>query len=950
MEFAPVEVSVPGSPMRVFPPAAMDELTEHARTLLEANGGWTFGVEVPWAYARPDGLEMPAQGWKLHISATEASAPEVLDAVVPVLIAEGAAFKFAATKALVRILNSSTAARASGGKFLTIYPADDEQAVRVAEACHQATAGLTGPVILSDRPYRPGSLVHYRYGGFSDQHAIDADGMVVHLIRTPDGQNVPDERKAAYQAPAWAADPFQPPVPATELPQAPAPQSSPVLLNGRYLVRAALRHANKGGTYLAEDIANGVHVVIKEGRPHVGGSVESGGDARDRVRHEARMLEMASPIGLTPALVEVFEQGGHVFLVEEHIPASTLREMVADRTDPPEPGLPPLEVAVLAALLAQTMASFHAAGIVLRDFNPNNVLTGNDHELVLVDLELAHPLGEDPGAPAGTPGYASPEQLRGQPTGLTDDYWSLGATIAYVATGADPYLPADVTQTWSDPARLECWVASHLADGQMEPSVAAAILGCMAARPEERLAPKDVLAILRGKRRPPVRRARPAAGTTTRPDPAMVATGAVEWLLRSIGTGTSGHLWPAGPTGLPLDPANVQSGASGVGLFLAQAAPVLREVDGMGGVNGMGRRIDTALAAAAAWVSDRIARGPQRPPGLYFGTAGVAWFLTEAATVLDRPEIARRANELALSLPVRVPNPDLSHGTAGVGLGQLHQWRRTGDDRFLARAMLSAEHIVQTARRAAGEPITWTVPESAPTRLAGTTTYGFAHGTAGIATFLLYAGAATGEAAFTELGAAALASLLPHAVEVDTAAYWPVGPDNDELWPHWCNGSSGIGTAMLRAHLATGEDVFRRAAEAAARAGFRERWRHGPVQCHGLAGDSELVLDLATLGGDADSRDRHRARAADQADALWLMRRHDARGRGRPDEPASPDKTGPDKIGTAVFADDTGTGVSAGFGTGLAGIGSFFLRLSTALQGGYSPRPLLLDELLSARG
>ena len=46
----------------------------------------------------------------------------------------------------------------------------------------------------------------------------------------------------------------------------------------------------------------------------------------------------------------------------------------------------------------------------------------------------------------------------------------------------------------------------------------------------------------------------------------------------------------------------------------------------------------------------------------------------------------------------------------------------------------------------------------------------------------------------------------------------------------------------------------------------------------------------------------------------------------------------------AVFADDTGSGVCAGFGVGIAGVGSFFSRL---VSGG--PRPLLLDELLPTR-
>src|SRR5581483_6499847 len=252
--------------------AVAEDLCVAARASLAADDGWRFSVDGPWAFATPASAHSPEQGWKLHVSATEASAPDVLAACLPVLVTEGVPFKFAAGQPIVRLLNATHADRASGGKFITVYPADDAQAVRLAEACHRVTEGLTGPVILSDRAYRPGSLVHYRYGGFSAAPAVDPDGVVVHLITGPDGRPLPDERTASYRAPSWLADPFQPAAPGgPAAPPAPAAGAGgAVVLHGRYHVQGALSHANKGGTYLAEDAATGALVVIKEGRPHVG--------------------------------------------------------------------------------------------------------------------------------------------------------------------------------------------------------------------------------------------------------------------------------------------------------------------------------------------------------------------------------------------------------------------------------------------------------------------------------------------------------------------------------------------------------------------------------------------------------------------------------------------------------------------------------------------------------
>jgi hypothetical protein len=915
----------------------LDELTASGRALVAAAGDhWRFSVQGPWAHATPAGVETPEQGWKLHISATGVSAPDVLAATVPVLVAEGVPFKFAAGQRVVRMLNSTHADRASGGKFLTVYPADDAQAVRLAEACHRATAGLAGPVILSDRAYRPGSLVHYRYGGFSGSPAIDNDGLVVHLIKGPDGAPLADERTASYRAPSWLVDPFQPTAPAAApAATAPAAAGGVVVLNDRYQVQGALSHANKGGTYLAEDATTGALVVIKEGRPHVGD--EGRGDARARVRHEARMLTVVESLARAPRLVEVFEQGGHVFLVEEYVDAPSLREVVEGDTAGPAAPLPADEIFELATALAETLAAFHAAGVVVGDFNPNNILVTDDGAVVVIDLEHARPAGEPLGGPAGTPGYASPEQLRGESAGEADDRWSLGATIAYLATGADPYFPAGADDAWSDPARLGVWLEAQVAAGTVDAVLAAVALGAMAPRPTDRLSPVAVLTTLRGEgsRTAPGRGGAPAATALadTEEEAAEVVVDLAHWLLDTMGTGPAGHLWPAGAAAASLDPIAVQAGASGVGLFLAQLLraagdlpePARRRLDEA--------RLREALGQTAGWVAEQLARNPKRPPGLYFGTSGVAWFLAEAAGALGRDDLLRRANELALSLPVRVPNNDITHGTAGIGLGQLQQWLVTGDDRFLARAVVAAEQVLRAAVHADGDEggVTWPVPAGAPTRLAGTVSYGYAHGSAGIATFLLAVAAATGEPAFAAVATEALLTVLPQAVSLDGAAYWPASPDDAGdsseagYWPSWCNGSSGMGTAFLRAHLVTGEPTFRVAAEAAAKAGLRERWRSSAGQCHGLAGDAELLLDLGALpAGARPTDDPYRRAALAAADALLLQRRTPGSGSG------------------TVFADDSGATVSAGFGTGVAGTGAFLLRL---VVGG--PRLLMLDALLS---
>src|SRR5260370_36217692 len=93
-----------------------------------------------------------------------------------------------------------------------------------------------------------------------------------------------------------------------------------------------------------------------------------------------------------------------------------------------------------------------------------------------------------------------------------------------------------------------------------------------------------------------------------------------------------------------------------------------------------------------------------------------------------------------------------------------------------------------------------------------------------------------------------------------------------------------MGAAFRRAHLAPGDPPFRMAAGPAAGAGLRARWRSSAGQCHGLAGDAELLLDLAALparGTAAKNTEAARRAALVAADALLLQRRTPAaRGTG----------------------------------------------------------------------
>jgi WD40 repeat protein/serine/threonine protein kinase len=144
------------------------------------------------------------------------------------------------------------------------------------------------------------------------------------------------------------------------------------------------------------------------------------------------------------AIHAVSDDGPVPYLVMEYIRGTTLEERVKRAG-----ALELTEVLRIGVQTAKGLAAAHAQGVVHRDIKPGNILLENGIERVkITDFGLARAAEEAGGMQgavlAGTPGYMSPEQARGEPTDHRTDLFSLGSVLYTLCAGRPPFW-ADTT-------------------------------------------------------------------------------------------------------------------------------------------------------------------------------------------------------------------------------------------------------------------------------------------------------------------------------------------------------------------------------------------------------------------------------------------------------------------------------------------------------------------------
>ncbi|UQA56168.1 serine/threonine-protein kinase [Polyangium aurulentum] len=213
---------------------------------------------------------------------------------------------------------------------------------------------------------------------------------------------------------------------------------------GRLVLLRKLGEGAMGVVYAAYDEALDRRVAVKV--------LKSGGATSDWLVREAQALAKLSH----PNVVPVYDVGKHedsLFLAMEFVEGRTLRAFAE------EPGRSLEDVVRALVGAGRGLAAAHEAGLVHRDFKPENVLVGEDRRARVVDFGLAGlsvaaaeparsgrarpnalraPLTM-PGTLLGTPVYMAPEQFHGERATAASDQWSFAISLYELAYGQRPF-------------------------------------------------------------------------------------------------------------------------------------------------------------------------------------------------------------------------------------------------------------------------------------------------------------------------------------------------------------------------------------------------------------------------------------------------------------------------------------------------------------------------------
>jgi len=258
---------------------------------------------------------------------------------------------------------------------------------------------------------------------------------------------------------------------------------------GQYTLEEKIGSGGMGDVYRASHALLRRPTAIKLLLPGRGGSAELA-----RFEREVQTTSQLTH----PNTVAIYDYGrtpdGLFYYAMEYLPGKQLAELVTEHGP-----LPAERLVQFLLQITSSLAEAHEAGLVHRDVKPANVIIcerGGIADFVKVlDFGIVQSVSDDEetgvtrvGMFAGTPDYASPEQIRAKDVDGRSDIYSLGALAYFALTGGPPFTGANQLEVCS--AHLSKAPESFTSRGidTVPADLEAVVLRCLAKDPDDRFA------------------------------------------------------------------------------------------------------------------------------------------------------------------------------------------------------------------------------------------------------------------------------------------------------------------------------------------------------------------------------------------------------------------------------------------------------------------------------
>ena len=196
-----------------------------------------------------------------------------------------------------------------------------------------------------------------------------------------------------------------------------------------YEVMAALGSGSFGSVWRVRDLTLEREVALKMLHPRVARD----GQTVARFRREAKLAAQLAH----PAIVPIYDwdaRGDIAWYTMELAEGGSLGELVK-QNGPRALG----EITPQVESILDGLAAAHGQGIVHRDLKPENILLDRYRRWRITDFGIANVTGIDRTTATGTPAFAAPEQLLGEPQTPSADCFAVAAIVAFALTGVAPF-------------------------------------------------------------------------------------------------------------------------------------------------------------------------------------------------------------------------------------------------------------------------------------------------------------------------------------------------------------------------------------------------------------------------------------------------------------------------------------------------------------------------------